>query len=51
VDSLFPHQREAVQNVIREFADPPEELAETRAGVGPWGGLRTQVVAVASFTS
>jgi len=43
--TLFPHQREAVQNVVREFADPPEEFAEMRAGVGPWAGLRAQVVA------
>ena len=43
--TLFPHQREAVQNVVREFADPPEEFAQMRGGVGPWAGLRTQVVA------
>ncbi|MFI1386646.1 Helicase associated domain protein [Embleya sp. NPDC020886] len=43
--TLFPHQREAVQNVTREFASPPADMADLRAGDGPWAGLRTQVVA------
>ncbi|MFI1585594.1 Helicase associated domain protein [Embleya sp. NPDC020630] len=43
--TLFPHQREAVQNVTREFASPPADMAALRAGDGPWAGLRTQVVA------